>query len=157
MKQKLALVVLALVAAIVATAIRDQLPVPRDYFDRPFEYADAAPNFGELGVVRAMEVKSVDGMRTTEAFVKVDFDFRITTYQRVPQASLIDGKGRLVKSLKMVQCETIQTGIDTTCTATFEVARDALAGATLRFHPGFTESGGPVIVRPLELSGGQHG
>lgn len=82
-----------LLAVIMSTTIRERMPNPQDTFARPFEYSgNTAPGFGELGDVKAKLTDSVDGNRTTETFIEIQFGFTTSKYQRPPYATLVDGK-----------------------------------------------------------------
>ncbi|QMV85075.1 hypothetical protein HW450_12220 [Corynebacterium hindlerae] len=158
MKQKAGLAVMILLAVIMSTTIRERMPNPQDTFARPFEYSgNTAPGFGELGDVKAKLTDSVDGNRTTETFIEIQFGFTTSKYQRPPYATLVDGKNRDINPLRPPKCGSVQTGVPVTCTVGFEVARDATDNAVLRVHPGYSDSAAPVIVHPLTLEGGTNG
>ncbi|MEJ5928139.1 hypothetical protein WG915_05845 [Corynebacterium sp. H128] len=157
MKQKISLAVLVLLAVIIGTAVREKMPQAEAVYNRPFEYETSAPRFGTLGTVEARLSDSVDGYHTTETFVAVTFEFTRSEYEAAPMVGMIDGKKRKVRSLQIPRCSSSQTGVPGTCTVEFEVAKDAVAGSQLRFAPGWTEAGAPVIVRPLEITGGSNG
>lgn len=94
MKQKAGLAVMILLAVIMSTTIRERMPNPQDTFARPFEYSgNTAPGFGELGDVKAKLTDSVDGNRTTETFIEIQFGFTTSKYQRPPYGSSM-GKPR---------------------------------------------------------------
>lgn len=155
MKQKFALTVMVLLALIIGTAIRDKMPNPADAFAAPYEVtSDSAPHFGRVSDVNARKVSSFRGMSTSETFIQVDFTFTPNTYEASPRARLVDGKNRILDSVRLPECEPMQTDLPARCTVAFEVARDALSGAKLRLNPGFSDSGAAVIVLPIDTRGG---